>query len=92
VVDLATPADHRTLSEVARSLAEVACGHPLHVVLRHDVARSLGRLLVAELGWTGPLVVVDGITVGDLDHLEIGRPMGTSGSLPVTITSLEFPT
>jgi ethanolamine utilization protein EutA len=64
----------------------------LYVVLRHDMARSLGRLLVAELGWTGPLIVVDGITVTDLDHLEIGRPMGRSGSLPVTITSLEFPT
>jgi ethanolamine utilization protein EutA len=92
VLDLATPTDHRTLSEVARSLAEVASGHPLFVVLRHDVARSLGRLLVVELGWTDPLIVVDGITVTDLDHLEIGRPMGRSGSLPVTITSLEFPT
>jgi ethanolamine utilization protein EutA len=92
VLDLAAPTDHRALSEVARSLATVACGHPLFVVLRHDMARSLGRLLVAELGWTEPLVVVDGITVADLDHLEIGRPMGRSGSLPVTITSLEFPT
>jgi ethanolamine utilization protein EutA len=92
VLDLTTPTDHRTLSEVARSLAEVASGHPLFVVLRHDMARSLGRVLVAELGWTGPLIVVDGITVTDLDHLEIGRPMGTSGSLPVTVTSLEFPT
>ncbi|HEV7654176.1 MAG TPA: ethanolamine ammonia-lyase reactivating factor EutA [Mycobacteriales bacterium] len=91
VLDLATPTDHRTLSEVARSLAEVASGHPLFVVLRHDMARSLGRLLVSELGWSGPLVVVDGITVDDLDHLEIGRPMGRSGSLPVTVTSLEFP-
>ena len=62
------------------------------MVLRHDMARSLGRLLVSELGWTEPLIVVDGITVTDLDHLEIGRPMGRSGSLPVTITSLEFPT
>jgi ethanolamine utilization protein EutA len=92
VLDLAAPTDHRTLTEVACSLATVASGHPLFVVLRHDMARSLGRLLVAELGWTEPLVVVDGITVTDLDHLEIGRPMGTSGSLPVTITSLEFPT
>jgi ethanolamine utilization protein EutA len=92
VLDLATPTDHRTLTEVARSLAEVASGHPLFVVLRHDMARSLGRLLVVELGWTDPLIVVDGITVTDLDHLEIGRPMGRSGSLPVTITSLEFPT
>jgi ethanolamine utilization protein EutA len=91
-LDLATPADHRSLSAVARSLAEVASGHPLFVVLRHDMARSLGRLLVAELGWDRPLIVVDGITVAELDHLEIGRPMGTSGSLPVTVTSLEFPT
>lgn len=91
-LDLPVPVDHRALSEVARSLTEVAGGHPLYVVLRHDMARSLGRLLVSELGWTGPLVVVDGITVTDLDHLEIGRPMGRSGSLPVTITSLEFPT
>ena len=31
----------KKLSEVARSLVEVASGHPLHVVLRHDMARSL---------------------------------------------------
>ena len=36
--------------------------------------------------------MVDGIDVGDLDYLDIGRPMGISEVVPVTVKSLIFPT
>ena len=35
--------------------------------------------------------MVDGIEVGDLDYLDIGRPMGVSEVVPVTVKSLVFP-
>jgi ethanolamine utilization protein EutA len=91
VVTLPRRPDYPTVRRAAEALASVA-GPPLYVVLRQDLARSLGTVLTEELGWAGPLVVVDGITVGDLDHVDIGSPLGVSGSLPVTVTSLEFPT
>jgi ethanolamine utilization protein EutA len=36
-------------------------------------------------------VALDGIEVGDLEYLDIGRPVGTSEVLPVTVKSLLFP-
>ncbi|MGW5432780.1 ethanolamine ammonia-lyase reactivating factor EutA [Streptomyces sp. NPDC004059] len=96
VVSLPGSPGYRTLRRAADSLAQVAGEHepapPLFVVLRQDLAHSLGTLLTQESGYRGPVLVVDGITVGDLDHLDIGPPLGVSGSLPVTATSLEFPT
>lgn len=91
VVSLPKAPGYRTVRKAAEALAAVA-RPPLFVVLRQDLARSLGTILREELDWPGPLVVIDGITVGDLDHIDIGPPLGVSGSLPVTVTSLEFPT
>jgi ethanolamine utilization protein EutA len=83
--------DYPALRRYAAALVSVAAGSALYLVLRDDLAQSLGRLMVAELRHVGPVVVVDGITVGDLDYLDIGRPMGATRSIPVTIKSLAFP-
>ncbi|HEX3792575.1 MAG TPA: ethanolamine ammonia-lyase reactivating factor EutA [Pseudonocardiaceae bacterium] len=95
VVSFGPTVDYRTLRGAAEALVQVAVEHnpkgPLFVVLRQDLAHSLGGVLSEELGWAGPITVVDGINVGDLDHIDIGPPLGISGSLPVTVTSLEFP-
>lgn len=64
---------------------------PLYLMLDADVAKSLGGILKEEIGVTGPIIAVDGIDVGDLDYVDIGRPMGVSESLPVTVKSLMFP-
>ena len=64
---------------------------PLFLVLNLDVAKSLGGILKEELGLTREIVAVDGIDVGDLEYVDIGRPMGTSEVLPVTVKSLLFP-
>lgn len=65
---------------------------PLYLMLDADVAKSLGGILKEELGLRGAIIAVDGIDVGDLDYVDIGRPMGVSESLPVTVKSLMFPT
>jgi ethanolamine utilization protein EutA len=64
---------------------------PLFLILNLDVAKSLGGILREELGLTREIVAVDGIEVGDLDYVDIGRPVGTSEVLPVTVKSLMFP-
>ncbi|MEX2291622.1 MAG: ethanolamine ammonia-lyase reactivating factor EutA [Mycobacteriales bacterium] len=83
--------NYPALRRYAEALVLVAAGSALYLVLRDDLAQALGRLMVAELAHPGPVVVVDGITVGDLDYLDIGRPMGATRSIPVTIKSLAFP-
>jgi len=89
--------DYRALRGYAEGvLAAVAAADPaapLFVVLRPDIAQSFGRIIKRELRWPGAVTVVDGIEVGDLNYLDIGRPVNeVSGSLPVTIKSLTFPT
>ena len=65
---------------------------PLYLVLDADIAKSLGGILKEELHLPGAVIAIDGIDVGDLDYVDIGRPMGVSESLPVTVKSLMFPT
>jgi ethanolamine utilization protein EutA (predicted chaperonin) len=101
VIRLDVPTSHAVLFRVASVLARVAgqsrapdpadAAAPLFIVLRADVARALGRILEEEVRWPGPVVVVDGIEVSSLDHLDIGVPLGYTGALPVTVTSLQFP-
>jgi ethanolamine utilization protein EutA len=72
-------------------LAErIALGRPVYVVLDGDVAMTLGRLLRDELGVTGDLLVVDGLTLRDFDYIDIGRVRYPSNTVPVTIKSLVF--
>lgn len=76
---------------VAAVLRESDHGAPLFVVLNLDVAKSLGGILKEELGVDRDVVAIDSIEVGDLDYVDIGRPVGTSEVLPVTVKSLLFP-
>ena len=87
--------DYPYLRRVAEGLAAVirqSDNHraPLFVVLDLDVAKVLGGILKEELKLLQEVVVVDGIEVGDLDYLDIGRPMGTTEVIPVTVRSFIF--
>jgi ethanolamine utilization protein EutA len=87
--------NYQTLRRVAESIWAVVdwsedASAPLFIVLDTDVAKSLGGILKEELDLERELVVVDGIDVGDLDYLDIGRPMGVSEVVPVTVKSLVF--
>ena len=76
---------------VAAVLRESDRGAPLFLVLNLDVAKSLGGILKEELGVDRDVVAIDSIEVGDLDYVDIGRPVGASEVLPVTVKSLLFP-
>jgi len=45
------------------------------------VAKSLGGVLKEELKLQQEVIAVDGIDVGDLDYIDIGRPLGVSRSI-----------
>jgi ethanolamine utilization protein EutA len=66
-------------------------GQPLFLIMDLDIARSLGGILKEELHLQRDLVAVDGIDVGDLDFVDVGRPIGIMEPLPVTVKSLLFP-
>jgi ethanolamine utilization protein EutA len=80
----------RTLGEAI--LAAAGARRPLVVALDADVAHTLGRILVDELGATGPLIVVDGLDLRDLDYIDIGEVVRPAGVVPVVIKSLVFAT
>ena len=63
---------------------------PMFLVVDVDVAKSLGGILMEELDLKRALIAIDGIEVGDLDYIDIGRPMGVSEVIPVTVKSLVF--
>ena len=67
-----------------------ARGRPVYVMLDGDVAMTLGRLLREELGVTGELMIVDGLSLRDFDYIDLGRLRWPSGTVPVTIKSLFF--
>jgi ethanolamine utilization protein EutA len=86
--------DYRVLRDIADGIAAHAAAAleaALIVNIEQDAAQSLGRILREELDVANPLVVIDGIVVGDLDYVDIGRPVGVAGVFPVTVKSLLFP-
>jgi ethanolamine utilization protein EutA len=68
----------------------LAAGRSLYVVVDCDIAGSLGALLRDELGVMSDVLVLDGIALSDLDHVDLGRIRLPSGSVPVTIKTLVF--
>jgi ethanolamine utilization protein EutA len=68
----------------------VPLGDTLIVLLEGDVARSLGRLLVHELGLTAPLICLDGLELREFDFVDIGTVIEPTGVVPVVIKSLLF--
>ena len=88
---------YQSLRRVANAVSSLINGPesvsaPVFIVVDMDVAKSLGGILKDELHVEEDVVVVDGIDVGDLDFVDIGRPMGISDIVPVTVKSLVFPT
>jgi ethanolamine utilization protein EutA len=82
-----------TLHEVGSALAAMAkddCVSPLVINVEQDVAHALGRMLREEFGLPNPILAIDGVTVGDLDFVDIGRPIAMAAMLPVTVKSLLF--
>ena len=82
---------HAEIRKLAVAVHEAAGDHrPLVIALDADVAHTLGRVLVDELGATGALVVVDGLDLRDLDYVDVGAVVRPAGVVPVVIKSLAF--
>ncbi len=67
---------------------------PLVILLKEDCGMALGQMLRLHLP-DSSIVVVDGITLDDGDHIDIGQPLaatpGCTATLPVIVKTLVFP-
>jgi ethanolamine utilization protein EutA len=78
---------------VAAGMAAItAQGHPLILVGEADCGGLIGIHCHEEAKLTCPVISVDGITLNELDFIDIGALLETSGAVPVVIKSLVFPT
>jgi ethanolamine utilization protein EutA len=68
----------------------IASGKPLYLVLDGDIAQTLGAILREELKLANEILVIDGVTLWDLDYIDLGRIRLPSHTVPVTIKSLVF--
>lgn len=68
----------------------IARGKPLYLVLDGDIAQTLGAILREELKLVNEILVIDGVTLWDLDYIDLGRIRLPSHTVPVTIKSLLF--
>ena len=68
----------------------IATGRPLYLVLDGDIAQTLGAILREELKIANEILVIDGVTLWDLDYIDLGRIRLPSHTVPVTIKSLLF--
>jgi ethanolamine utilization protein EutA len=71
----------------------VSGGGLLCLVFDHDVAQLIGRQLrplLEEADTSGPLVVIDGVILADLDFIDISAVMPDSGAVAITVKSLLF--
>ena len=58
----------------------------------HPEEKVLGQRFTVdvEIGLDRAVIAIDGIEVGDLDYVDVGKPMGASEVIPVTVKSLVF--
>jgi ethanolamine utilization protein EutA len=63
---------------------------PLLLLIDGDVGRTFGCILTAELGFTGDLVSIDGVSLQELDFVDVGELISPPGVVPVVIKSLLF--
>jgi ethanolamine utilization protein EutA len=76
---------------IVQGLAQtIASGKPLYLVLDGDIAQTLGAILREELKLENEILVIDGVTLWDLDYIDLGRIRLPSHTVPVTIKSLVF--
>jgi ethanolamine utilization protein EutA len=66
-------------------------GHALLLVGEADCGGLIGIHCHEELHLKSPVLSIDGITLKELDFIDIGAMLETSGAVPVVIKSLVFP-
>ena len=61
---------------------------PLIVVTENDIAKVLGQTLQSKCHT--PVVCIDGISLGNGDYIDIGKPVADGAVVPVVIKTLVF--
>ncbi len=94
--DLAGSATFARLDAFCRGVLDgmqtvIAAGHPLILVGESDLGGLIGIHCREERHHPGAIVSIDGISLGDLDFIDIGALLDTAGAVPVVIKSLVFP-
>ena len=86
--------DYTYIRKLAESIVSITskehASAPVFLVVDVDVAKSLGGIIKEEIGLDRAVIAIDGIEVGDLDYVDVGKPMGASEVIPVTVKSLVF--
>jgi len=86
---------YRELRALADGLASalqrtLAGSLPLVIACESDIGRSLGGILVDELGVRADFLAIDGLQLLELDYIDVGRVLQPAGVVPVVIKSLAF--
>jgi len=82
--------EHARIRALADRIAIATKRRPLVVAIDGDIAATLGTVLRNELQFSGDLVTLDGLELGELDYIDVGAPVAPSGVVPVIVKSLVF--
>jgi len=82
--------EHARIRALADRIAIATKRRPLVVAIDGDIAATLGAVLRDELQFSGDLVTLDGLELGELDYIDVGAPVAPSGVVPVIVKSLVF--
>ena len=93
--DWRTTPDYPRLDAVAQAIATFSADAgaddpPLFLVIDGDVGGSLGRLLAGQPGFRRPFAALDGISLRELDYVDVGEVMQPAGVALIVIKSLLF--
>jgi ethanolamine utilization protein EutA len=64
--------------------------HPLVVVMDGDAGRTLGNILVKEMGVKGEVISIDNVQLREFDFIDIGALIPETRVVPLIIKSLLF--
>jgi ethanolamine utilization protein EutA len=87
--------EYRRLAALGRAIVAAVAPQgcrsaPLFLMIDGDVGKTLGQLLHYELGLPGAVVSIDGVSLQDLDYVDVGEMISPPGVIPVVIKSLLF--
>ncbi len=74
----------------AGTMGKISTTKPLVILTDADIAQTLGAILKEEKKIAPDVISVDGISLQNFDYVDIGKPLGQTRAVPVTVKSLLF--
>ena len=75
---------------ISEALSPLSDGFPWTIILSADVAGLVGSMLKREHKVEPEVIVVDGITVGEFNFVDLGEALESVEAIPVVVKSLVF--